>query len=57
MSIMSCEFCGKPTAKNAKSCPHCGGKLYRTSELTKVLLWVFGFGLLLFIVGMIKAMG
>lgn len=57
MSIMSCEFCGKPTAKNAKSCPHCGGKLYRTSELTKVLLWVFGFGLLLFIFGMIKAMG
>lgn len=57
MSIMPCEFCGKPTAKNAKSCPHCGGKIYRTSEFTKVISWILLFALILFIVGMIKAMG
>lgn len=55
-NLMPCETCGKPTAKNAKTCPHCGGKLYRTSTLTKVLVCVLGLGLLLFIVGLIGAL-
>lgn len=57
MSTMPCEFCGGVTAKDAKKCPHCGGKLYRTSELTKVISWILVFALLLFVFGLIKAMG
>ena len=55
--LVNCEYCGQPTAPNAKTCPACGCKIYRTSEFTKVISWVLLFALILFIVGMIKAMG
>lgn len=55
-NLMPCETCGKPTAKNAKTCPHCGAQIYRTSEFTKVIMWVLGFALLLFVVGLWRSL-
>jgi hypothetical protein len=51
MSMTACKACGKPVAKSAESCPHCGafrGK--RTSPVTWLVTFLIGFPLLLAIV-------
>lgn len=56
MKIMPCEACGKETAQNAKTCPHCGMKLYRTSPLTKIVGFLLAIGLFLFIAGLFASL-
>ena len=53
---LPCEHCGGVTAREAKTCPHCGGKLYRTSDLTKVIGWIVGIGMVLFILGLFSSL-
>lgn len=51
MSLTPCKQCGKPVARNAEACPHCGAfRRRRTSPVTWIVAFLLGFPLLLAII-------
>ena len=52
MALVKCKECGREHSTDAKACPNCGKR--RTSALTKVFAWFFGFVGLMTLWGMIQ---
>ena len=51
MTMTACKECGKPVARSAESCPHCGAfRRKRTSPVTWIVTAIIGLPLLFAIV-------
>ena len=51
MAMTACRECGKPVAKSAEACPHCGAfRRKRTSPVTWIVAGLIGIPLLIAIV-------
>ena len=57
MSMTTCKDCGKPVARSAEACPHCGAfRRKRTSPVTWLMTGIIGLPLLIaLVVGFIKS--
>jgi len=51
MALVKCKECGSEISTKAHACPRCGAKIVRTSGCAKLLAVIFGFFVLLLIIG------
>ena len=54
MALQPCGECGKQVSSQAKSCPHCGANIPRTSALTGCLAILLFFVIVVMFIGVIE---
>ena len=53
MALVNCKECGVEVSSEAESCPKCGARVKPKSKAGKVILWIVGAPVALFLVVMI----